>query len=134
MSGPAAGGGAGEAGLALVRGLFQAYVDGDGPAIEAILAEGFRFHSPCDNGLDRAGYLAVCWPGHERIAGFRFERLFAHGDEVVVTYEQARRDGTRVRNTEVLTVRDGRVQAVEVYFGWSVPHPAPEGRHLPPAG
>ena len=37
------------------------------------------------------------------------------------------RDGKRFRNTEILTVRDRKIQDVEVYFGWSLPHRAPEG-------
>ena len=48
----------------------------------------------------------------------------------MVTYELQRRDGTTVRNTEVLTLRAGRIKAVEVCFGWNVPHPVPTGRHL----
>jgi hypothetical protein len=27
----------------------------------------------------------------------------------------------------VLTVRDGKIVEVEVYFGWNAPHPAPSG-------
>jgi hypothetical protein len=27
----------------------------------------------------------------------------------------------------VLTVRDGKIVEVEVYFGWNVPHPGPSG-------
>ena len=27
----------------------------------------------------------------------------------------------------MLTVRDGKIVEVEVYFGWNVPHPAPSG-------
>jgi hypothetical protein len=26
-----------------------------------------------------------------------------------------------------MTVRDGKIVEVEVYFGWSIPHEAPEG-------
>ena len=43
------------------------------------------------------------------------------GDEVVVTYEATRSDGTRFRNTEVLTFRDGLIVRQEVYFGWDLP-------------
>jgi ketosteroid isomerase-like protein len=47
-------------------------------------------------------------------------RLFERGEEVFVTYEASRTDGTRFRNTEVLTVRDGKIVEVEVYFGWDL--------------
>jgi hypothetical protein len=35
--------------------------------------------------------------------------------------------GRRFQNTEVLTVRCGKIVEAEVYFGWSLPHPAPPG-------
>lgn len=38
--------------------------------------------------------------------------------------------GRRFRNTEVLTIRDGKILEAEVYFGWNVPHEAPEGGFL----
>ena len=45
-------------------------------------------------------------------------RLIEHGDEVVVTYEATRTDGTRFRNTEVLTFEAASTSTrAEVYFG-----------------
>lgn len=35
--------------------------------------------------------------------------------------------GKRFRNSEAHTVRDGKLLATEVYFGWDLPHRAPEG-------
>jgi hypothetical protein len=31
------------------------------------------------------------------------------------------------RNTEIVTVGDGKIAEVEVYFGWSLPYEAPAG-------
>jgi len=31
------------------------------------------------------------------------------------------------RNTEILTIRHGKLVEAEVYFGWSLPHEAPVG-------
>jgi ketosteroid isomerase-like protein len=42
------------------------------------------------------------------------------GDEVVATYEATRRDGSRFRNTEVLTFDGDKISKVEVYFGWNL--------------
>ena len=47
----------------------------------------------------------------------------------VVMYEVRWTDGTGTRNAEVLTVRDGKVTTVEVYFGWTTPHGVPPGAH-----
>lgn len=39
---------------------------------------------------------------------------------MVVTYEATRVDGTRFRNTEVLTFEGEQVVKAEVYFGWEL--------------
>ena len=47
--------------------------------------------------------------------------MIESGDEVVVTYHATREDGSRFRNTEVLTFNGDRVLEIEVYFGWDLP-------------
>ena len=52
------------------------------------------------------------------------------GDRVYVTYVGRSDSGRSFRNTEVMTIRGGKIVEVEVYFGWNVPHPAPSGGFL----
>jgi ketosteroid isomerase-like protein len=61
------------------------------------------------------------------LAGFEFVNLTSDGDRAFVTYEGRNTDRKRFRNTEILTVRNGKIVEVEVYFGWSIPHKAPAG-------
>lgn len=112
---------------ALVRASYEAYVRKDREALEALIDEDFHFSSPLDNRIDRATYFARCWPNSEGISGFQFIHLVQQGHTVFVTYEGTRQGGGRFRNTEVVTTREGRIVEVEVYFGWSLPHPAPAG-------
>lgn len=98
---------------------------------EALLAEEFTFTSPRDNALDRDEWFRVCWPHTDSFADFDILLMAAEGPRVFVTYETVLRGGARVRNAEVFTVTAGRIEAVEVFFGWSLPHPAPEGGSLP---
>lgn len=58
--------------------------------------------------------------------------LVSEGEHVLVTYEGENTTGKRFRNTEIITVRDGKIVEVEVYFGWSIPHEAPEGGFINP--
>lgn len=111
----------------VVRRCFQAYIDSDRAAAEAVIAEDFHFTSPLDNGIDREMYFARCWANHEWIAGFDFIHLAAAGDTVFATYVGQSTRGSPFRNTEIHTVRDGKIVEVEVYFGWSIPHKAAEG-------
>jgi ketosteroid isomerase-like protein len=109
---------------AIALALFDAWDTGDRAAIEALLADDFRFHSPPDPDLDRAGYFERCWPQHGGIARRDAVRVIESGDEVVVTYEAQRPGEDAFRNTEVITIRDdGRIATVEVYFGYAVPGP-----------
>lgn len=116
--------------VAVARACYEAYSNKDRAAIEALLANEFRFTSPLDNRIDRATYFARCWPNSERIADFRFIHLVAHENCVFVTYEARDVDGRRFRNTEIVTVRDTLVTDVEVYFGWTLPHRARPGNFV----
>ncbi|WP_299326800.1 nuclear transport factor 2 family protein [Parasphingopyxis sp.] len=113
--------------VAIAKGVFRAYADDDREAIEKLIAPNFRFMSPYDNGLDRETYLARCWPTHKNVKDYRFPRAIEIGAEVMVTYELEMHDGRTFRNTEILTVENGQLVAAEVYFGWNIPHDAPEG-------
>jgi ketosteroid isomerase-like protein len=117
--------------VAIVRAGYEAYVAKDRAAIERLIGEDFHFTSPLDNRIDRATYFARCWPNSERIDGFDFINLVPDGDRVFVTYEGHKTDGESFRNTEIVTLRDGQIGEVEVYFGWSIPHKAKPGGFIP---
>jgi ketosteroid isomerase-like protein len=106
--------------LQSARDAYGAYESGDRGVLERLLSEDFTFYSPADVGIDRARYFERCWPNAARIKGFEFRRLLQAGEEVIVTYESTRTDGTRFRNTEVLTFDGEKICRVEVYFGWEL--------------
>jgi ketosteroid isomerase-like protein len=104
----------------LARACYEAYENGDRQALERLIADDFAFWSPQDTGIDRAAYFERCWPNNETLATFDFKRLHEVGDEVFVTYEAERPDGSRFRNTEILSFTGDQVNLVEVYFGWNL--------------
>jgi ketosteroid isomerase-like protein len=106
--------------LRSARDAYRAYETGDRQLIEDLLAEDLVFFSPPDPGIDRAAYFERCWPNAGNIDAFEFVRLIEAGDEVLVTYESTRSDGSRFRNTEVLTFAGGKIARIEVYFGWDL--------------
>ena len=106
--------------LGIVRACYGAYESGDRSVLEQHLSDDLSFYSPADPGIDRAMYFERCWPNAESIESFEFKRLVEAGDEVVVTYEAKRSDGSRFRNTEVLTFAGDEIARVEVYFGWDL--------------
>jgi ketosteroid isomerase-like protein len=104
----------------LARDSYGAYESGDRRILEELLTDDFTFYSPADVGIDRATYFERCWPNSELIEAFEFKRLVEAGDEVVVTYESRKTDGSRFRNTEVLTFEGDKISKAEVYFGWNL--------------
>ncbi len=105
----------------LARDMYAAYETGDRQVVEQLLSDDFTFFSPYDVGIDRQTYFERCWPNAGNIAAFDFVRLQEiDGDAVLVTYEAQRADGTRFRNTEVLTFAGDQLSEAEVYFGWEL--------------
>jgi ketosteroid isomerase-like protein len=104
----------------LARDSYLAFAAGDRERIEQLFSDDFTFSSPYDVGLDRAGYFERCWPGSGRGQAFEFKRLVEVGDEVLVTYESEKLDGSRFRNTEILGFEGDRIRSAEVYFGWDL--------------
>jgi ketosteroid isomerase-like protein len=104
----------------LAKATYRAYETRDRDLIESLVAADFTFSAPPDPMLDRTGYFERCWPNGGHLAKFEFVRLVENGDEVIVTYEATRGDGTRFRNTEVLTFAGEQMVRAEVYFGWDL--------------
>jgi len=106
--------------LQIVRDCYRAYETGDRELLEHRIAPDYVFSAPPDVGLDRATYFERCWPNAAALARFDYVRLLEAGEEVLVTYEATRRDGTRFRNTEIHAVAGEQMVRTEVYFGWDL--------------
>lgn len=118
--------------LQAVRGALQAYVDKDREAIESLLDPDYRFTSPIDNALNRKTYFEICWPNSKTTAAVELIHAAEDRSQAFVVYELRIASGKRIRNCEVHTVRNGKILATEVYFGWDLPHAVPLGEHADP--
>lgn len=116
--------------IEISKAAYAAYVSKDRAAIEKLIADDFSFTSPIDNRLDRKTYFERCWPNSETAEKFDFIFLVSGDDRVFVTYEAENTDGKKFRNTEILTIRGGKIREVEVYFGWDMPHKARPGEFV----
>ena len=104
----------------IAQDCFHAFARGDREFVERTLSEDFAFSAPPDPALDRAGFFERCWPGAGSLTAFDFVRVVESGDDVIVTYEATRTDGSRFRNTEGLTFAGDQQVRAEVYFGWNL--------------
>jgi ketosteroid isomerase-like protein len=93
-----------------VRAFFDSYLAQDRAAAERLAAEDFVFTSPQDDHIDRATFFERCFPTADR---FKDNQLLVvvptEVDDVFVLYEYELEGGQRYRNTEVITVQDGRL-------------------------
>ena len=101
-----------------VRRYFALLQSQDCAAMVAAMTEEFRFSSPLDDSIDKHAFFERYWPHAAEIQSFELELVVARGEQVFVRYIATRAaDGTRFRNTEIITLRDGRIDCVDVYFG-----------------
>ena len=104
----------------LAKKFYKAFSEADRGVVEQLLAPDFTLSSPPDQFLDRNGFFEQAWPGAAGHVKHAFVRLIEQGDEVVVTYEETMPDGTKRRNTEVLTFTGDKIRRSEIYFGWNI--------------
>jgi ketosteroid isomerase-like protein len=117
--------------LAVARGCLDAYVSKDRSAIEALIADDYTFTSPIDNALDRKSYFEICWPEASKLVeDFDYIYQAEDGNRAFLVYEVHMKNGKAFRCSEVHTVRNGKLIASEVYFGWDVPHSVAKGTHV----
>jgi ketosteroid isomerase-like protein len=106
--------------LQTVRDCYRAYETRERDVLESLLSDGYTFSAPPDPKLDRAQYFERCWPNAQTTKTFEYVRLAEVGDEVLVTYEATRTDGSRFRNTEIFGFDGDQISRTEVYFGWNL--------------
>lgn len=109
----------------VVRANFEAYVRQDRAAAEALIADRLVFTSPQDDHIDRDAFFERCFPTADRVARQELIHL-AELDErdVFILYEYDLKIGGTHRNAEVITVVDGRIVEVQVFFGGAAAGPA----------
>jgi hypothetical protein len=106
--------------IELAKKFYKAFSEADRNYVEKLLAPDFTLSAPSTSFLDRDGFFERAWPGAAGHVKHDFVRLIEQDDEVVVTYEETMPDGTKKRNTEVLTFTGDKILRSEIYFGWNI--------------
>jgi ketosteroid isomerase-like protein len=107
----------------LIHRYFDAFLAGDRETVDELLGDDFRFSSPDDPRLDKAGFFERCWPNRDHMHDFRLTTVVEHGEETFIRYEARTDSGERFSNMERLRTDGGRILAAEVYYG----PPSPDG-------
>ncbi|MGW0875929.1 nuclear transport factor 2 family protein [Streptomyces sp. NPDC002740] len=106
---------------AIVEAAFQYYRSQDREAAFPLYADDFTFTSPQDDHIDKAAFFERCFPTADRFREQRSLHVTPADEELVlVHYEYELTTGDRYRNIEAITVRDGLIREVQVFFGGKV--------------
>jgi len=118
--------------LSVVRQSYDSFVARDRATHETLLAPEFTFTSPYDNAIDRQEFYRLCWPNGGHFVAIDLVETCVQGESVFVIYTATLAGGGGFRNAERHVVRNGTIHSIEVYFGWSLPHPVEHGAHSDP--
>jgi ketosteroid isomerase-like protein len=103
----------------IVRRWYEAWEKKDQDQFETLMADNFTFTSAAgDDHISKRAFKTQCWDTQVNfIDRFDLERVFGNGNEAFVKYLCHTKNGKSFRNVEYFRLRDGKVEAIECYFG-----------------
>jgi ketosteroid isomerase-like protein len=102
----------------VVRKYYAAWATKDWHRIDILLADDFTFSSPLDDHISKSGFKAKCWDSQiAYIDRFDLKQVIGTDNEAFVLYVCHTTNGKTFRNVEYFQLREGKVKAVECYFG-----------------
>jgi ketosteroid isomerase-like protein len=103
----------------IVRKWYRVWEEKDEAQFEGLMADNFTFSSAAgDDHISRTTFKTQCWDTQAKlIERTDLERVMTSGNEAFVKYLCHTTNGKSFRNVEYLRLRDGKVEALECYFG-----------------
>ena len=91
----------------------------DWPALDKLLTDNFTFTSAAgDDHINKATFKTRCWEVQvDFIKQVDLQRVFGSGNEAFAMYVCHTRNDKSFRNVEYIRLRDGKIEAIECYFG-----------------
>lgn len=103
---------------AVVRKYYKGWEAKDWRAFDMLLTDDFTFSSPLDAHISKSAFKKGCWDTQIAFIGrFDLEHVAGTADDAFAMYLCHTANGRTFRNVEYLRLKDGRVAAVECYFG-----------------
>ncbi|MBY8339476.1 nuclear transport factor 2 family protein [Streptomyces spinosirectus] len=105
----------------IVEAAFRHYRAQEREAAWPLYADDFTFTSPQDDRIDKSAFFERCFPTAGRFKEQRLLHVVPADEELVLVYYLYElTTGDRHRNVEAITVRDGLIREVQVFFGGKV--------------
>jgi ketosteroid isomerase-like protein len=104
---------------ATIRRWYKGWEQQDWHPLDELLADDFTFSSAAgDDHISKSAFKKNCWEtqvGH--LQRVDIQQLAGNGDEALVLYAGMTKNGKTFRNVEHLRLKDGKIEAIECYFG-----------------
>ena len=110
-----------------VRKWYKAWEKTDMDQFLALMAGNFTFTSPVpgDDHISASEFRTRCWNTQAGfIERFDLEHVLSNDDEVFVRYLCHTKNGKSFRNVEYFGLGNGKVEALECYFGGNMTFPS----------
>lgn len=110
----------------LIQKYYAAWGEKDWDPLDILLADNFTFTSANnDDHISKSTFKARCWASQiDFIEGLEVEKVIGEGDEAFVKYLGHTKNGKSFQNVDYLKLRDGKVEAIECYFGGKLGFPS----------
>jgi hypothetical protein len=107
-----------------VRAYYTGFETHDEKMVLSTLAEGFNFTSPNnDDHIPLDEFKKRCWPTNAFISKVNCIKMVESSNDVILLVEILTTDNKRVRNVDIFTFNEGKIQAIEVFFGPGISFP-----------
>jgi SnoaL-like domain len=103
----------------IIRKYYAGWEKNEWGALDILLADYFTFTSPNnDDHISKSAFKARCWESQiDFIERLDVEKVLGEGDEAFVKYLGRTKNGKSFRNVDYFQLKDGKVEAIECYFG-----------------
>jgi ketosteroid isomerase-like protein len=110
----------------IIRKYYAGWEKKDWGPLDVLLADDFTFTSANnDDHISKSTFKARCWESQiDFIERFELEKVIESGNEAFVKYLCRTKNGKSFRNVEYFRFRDGKVEAIESYFGRQLGFPS----------
>jgi len=121
-----AGQGSGMSNEEIIQNYYAAWAKKEWSPIGNLLADDFTFTSPNnDDHISKSAFKTRCWESQvDYIKHFDLESVIGKDDQAFVKYLCHTKNGKSFRNVEYWKFRDGKVAAIECYFGGDLGFPS----------
>lgn len=104
----------------LAKSSYIAFQNRQREVLYNLFSDDFNFSSPNDKGLNKDQFFKICYPFSEKVIRFEFMKVVEDGNDVFVTYRCSAKSQPDFENTELLTIKNGKIRSVKVFFGGSI--------------